>query len=451
MRKLVLSQGLIVILLLQVVLAIVPSLTVASASGDVTVNDFTCNITKGTVPLTAELTSNVTGEVTKWLWEFYNPQTNHWSYNSMNRTAVHTFGKGGTYGVFNVTLEVSGPGGNDSLKKIDYVIANQNTTGLPVAIFSASSTLGNAPLTVKFTDNSIDANSSLWYFGLTDTSTEKNPTFVFTSPGIYRVVLEVSNSRGWDATAQEIIVQGENQEILPVANFSSNVTEGSVPFDVQFTNLSTNATDLQWNFGDGSSNVSDANPEHVFTSTGLFNVVLTASNGNGSDSKTTTINVLKATPTITWSNPAGIAYGTPLSSKQLNAKASVHGTFVYTPAAGTILPVGAQTLKTVFTPKNTTKYSTATQTVIINVVTIPRANFSASLNSGKAPLSVTFTDKSTGSPTTWTWKFGDGGSVTSKIPDVPVHTYTKKGKYTVSLIVKNVAGSSTKTMSITVK
>jgi YVTN family beta-propeller protein len=96
--------------------------------------------------------------------------------------------------------------------------------------------------------------------------------------------------------------------ILPVANFNSNATEGSVPLDVQFTDLSTNATDLQWNFGDGSSNVSVPNPEHIFTSIGSFNVVLTASNANGSDSKSMAINVQKATPTITWSNPATVLH-----------------------------------------------------------------------------------------------------------------------------------------------
>ena len=59
-------------------------------------------------------------------------------------------------------------------------------------------------------------------------------------------------------------------------------------------------------------------------------------------SKDVTINVNKATPTITWSNPADITYGTALSSTQLNAVATdpvtgntVTGTFIYTPAAGT--------------------------------------------------------------------------------------------------------------------
>ena len=131
---------------MEATLAIIPSITVASAAGNVTINDFTCNITKGTVPFEARLTGNVTGKVTNWLWEFYNPQIDHWSYSSGNRTTGHTFGRAGAYGVFNVTLVVSGPGGNASLKKIDYVVGNKNTTGLPVASFSASPTSGGAPL-----------------------------------------------------------------------------------------------------------------------------------------------------------------------------------------------------------------------------------------------------------------------------------------------------------------
>jgi hypothetical protein len=48
---------------------------------------------------------------------------------------------------------------------------------------------------------------------------------------------------------------------------------------------------------------------------------------------TTTINVLKANSTITWSTPADITYGTALSATQLNATANVAGSFVYSPAA----------------------------------------------------------------------------------------------------------------------
>jgi beta propeller repeat protein len=80
----------------------------------------------------------------------------------------------------------------------------------------------------------------------------------------------------------------------------------------------------------------------------------------------------------------------------------------------------------------------------------PIAAFSASPVSGKAPLKVQFTDKSTGTVTSWKWSFGDKTYSNQKNPK---HTYSKPGKYTVSLTVKNAKGSNTKTISkyITVK
>jgi len=78
--------------------------------------------------------------------------------------------------------------------------------------------------------------------------------------------------------------------------------------------------------------------------------------------------ISKATPVITWSNPAGIVYGAALGSTQLNATANVPGTFVYTPPAGTVLQAGTgQTLSTTFTPTDTADYTTATKSVLINV------------------------------------------------------------------------------------
>ena len=82
----------------------------------------------------------------------------------------------------------------------------------------------------------------------------------------------------------------------------------------------------------------------------------------------TATGTVKATPTITWSNPADIIYGTALGSTQLDATASVPGTFAYTPASGTVLPLGnGQTLSVVFTPTDTIDYTTATKSVSINV------------------------------------------------------------------------------------
>ncbi len=75
----------------------------------------------------------------------------------------------------------------------------------------------------------------------------------------------------------------------------------------------------------------------------------------------------KTAPTITWAAPAAITYGTALSSTQLDATASVDGSFVYSPAAGTVLNAGTQTLSVTFTPSDTTKYTTATSSVSLTV------------------------------------------------------------------------------------
>ena len=75
-------------------------------------------------------------------------------------------------------------------------------------------------------------------------------------------------------------------------------------------------------------------------------------------------------------------------------------------------------------------------------VIAPVANFTGAPTKGTAPLTVTFTDSSANTPTSWNWSFGDGNSCVEKHP---VHTYIKNGTYTISLTVKNDAGSDTKT------
>ena len=112
---------------------------------------------------------------------------------------------------------------------------------------------------------------------------------------------------------------------------------------------------------------------------------------------TAQINVVKAGPTINWSNPADIVYGTSLSNTQLNATASfnssqVPGTFVYTPSAGTLLNAGNnQTLSVAFTPTDTANFSQATATVQINVLkATPQINWSKPADIGYGtPLSLT--------------------------------------------------------------
>ena len=89
--------------------------------------------------------------------------------------------------------------------------------------------------------------------------------------------------------------------------------------------------------------------------------------GCGGGASSATPPVTKSTPSITWATPAAISYGTALSATQLDATASVPGSFVYNPAAGTVPAAGSQTLSVSFTPTDTTDYNSATATTTLTV------------------------------------------------------------------------------------
>jgi hypothetical protein len=124
-----------------------------------------------------------------------------------------------------------------------------------------------------------------------------------------------------------------------------------------------------------------------------------------------TITVTQATPTITWAAPAAISYGTALSATQLNATASVPGSFVYMPAAGTVPAVGSQTLSVTFTPTDATDYATATSTVTLVVSkAMPTIGLTTSGSSAYVlnPVIFTATLTSTAGTPTGTVAFYDG-------------------------------------------
>jgi PKD repeat protein len=74
-----------------------------------------------------------------------------------------------------------------------------NVVGLPEAACEAVAEVGPAPLTVHFEDWSLGTPTSwLWTFGDGATSTEQNPTHIYTSPGVYQATLRASNSYGCD-------------------------------------------------------------------------------------------------------------------------------------------------------------------------------------------------------------------------------------------------------------
>ncbi|MBP1909377.1 lectin-like domain-containing protein [Methanolobus bombayensis] len=81
---------------------------------------------------------------------------------------------------------------------------------------------------------------------------------------------------------------------------------------------------------------------------------------------------------------------------------------------------------------------------LINVAILPIADFSANVTRGTQPLSVNFTDNSSGLVESWLWDFGDGNTSTDQNP---VHTFDS-GNFTVNLTVTNINGSSSSLMNI---
>ena len=84
------------------------------------------------------------------------------------------------------------------------------------------------------------------------------------------------------------------------------------------------------------------------------------------DSVTITVN--QATPVLSWTTPAAIAYGTALGAAQLNASAPVPGKYSYSPSAGAVLTLGSQPLSVIFKPTDSTDYTSATDGVTLTVI-----------------------------------------------------------------------------------
>jgi hypothetical protein len=163
--------------------------------------------------------------------------------------------------------------------------------------------------------------------------------------------------------------------LTTTANVPLVVTKGtpsitwSTPAAINYgTALSSTQLDATANTG-GSFSYSPA--AGTVLAAGSHTLTATFTPGDTSDYGTQTANVsLLVNPslaTITWSTPAAISYGTPLSGTQLNATANIAGSFSYSPAAGTVLTVGNHLITATFTPTDTTDYSVTTATVTLVV------------------------------------------------------------------------------------
>jgi len=325
----------------------------------------------------------------------------------------------------------------------------------PVAVFYASPKSGTEPLSVKFTDKSTGKTTKWkWSFGDGKSSTEKNPTHKYSKTGKYTVKLTVTNAAGSNtATKSKYITVKTSQ--APVAVFYASPKSGTEPLSVKFTDKSTGKPNKwKWSFGDGTSST-EKNPTHKYSKTGKYTVKLTVTNAAGSNTATKSKYIMV---TETSQTPTAYFWGWPLSGNA-PLKVAFTETSKGSPTSWkwdfgdgtsstekspthTYSAAGTYTVK--LTATNAAGSSTKSKWNYIKVSgtsQAPTADFWGWPLSGKAPLEVTFTETSKGSPTSWKWDFGDGKYSTEKSP---THIYSTAGTYTVKLTATNTAGSSTK-------
>ena len=148
-----------------------------------------------------------------------------------------------TPGVYSASLNVTNAAGSDTKTEIALITVSEPA---PVAQFSGEPLSGAVPLSVNFTDASANAASYAWDFendGIID-STEQNPVHTYTAAGNYTVNLTVANSA---ASASEVRADYITvNPAVPVANFSANMTSGTAPLAVLFTDESTGDSITAW-------------------------------------------------------------------------------------------------------------------------------------------------------------------------------------------------------------
>ena len=413
------------------------------------VADFMGTPQGGTLPLAVTFTDMSTGNPTTWRWDFGDGVT------SATKNPSHTYTKAGTYGV---TLTVTNPYGTSTKVKAGYI-----TTGMPpTADFTSGARTGPVPLSVAFTDASAGRPTSWkWDFGDGTTSTQQNPSHSYTTAGSFTVTLTVSNAYGSDSeTKAGYVTAGA----APGADFTADQRFGTAPLTVKFSDLSTgNPTSWKWDFGDGSAASTEQNPTHVYQLDGGYDVTLTVTNSYGTASvkKTATVDgtcIPGATGYITVgkapiadfsANPVTGAPPLAVAFTDKSAGATPK-TYQWTFGDGATStdanPTHTYSANGVYTVTQTVTNSFGTDSEskanLVSVGLGPVADFVGTPLAGTLPLAVTFTDKSTGNPTTWRWDFGDGSISTDRSPS---HTYTRAGTFGVTLTVTNTYGSSTKT------
>jgi len=370
--------------------------------------------------LTVAFEENTQPAATQWNWSFGDGNS------SDLPNPEHTYAAPGTY---TACLEASSIcGSTESCQTV------QVSCAAPAPAFEAQAD----QLQVAFADFSENSPSEwLWDFGDGNTSNEQNPTHTYELPGTYQVCLRASSVCGSNQICQNLNVTC----IAPQALFDAEADELSIAF----TDQSANSPDSwMWSFGDGGTS-SDQDPTYTYATPGNYLVCLTVSSACGSTQRCELIEV-RCTPP-----QAGFRF----SASGLTA--TFADTSTLGPAAW-FWTFGDGTSSTMANPAHSYA-APGTYEVCLNVSNIcgstqacdsvtvscpaPEPMFSVELSGAEA----SFTDESTGNPTSWFWTFGDGQSAEGQEVQ---HTYDSNGQYEVCLTAGSICGSATECDSLEV-
>ena len=274
-------------------------------------------------------------------------------------------------------------------KMLEYALFDLSNAVTPVVVPSMTITLGSSPTTF----NEGDSADSITV-GLANGSTALNAstdlpiTLAITLPSALTAtaITETDSTGGWNCSVSTLTCT-QTTGIATSASYAFTIT----------TSVSANATA-------GATTASEAVGATVSSST--FSSAQTGSLTITADEHAA----------ATWATPAAITYGTALSSTQLNAvgnaggnaTANAAGTYVYSPASGTTLSAGSNTLNVTYTPSAAyqstyTGTGTASVTLIVNqatpAVTWPTAS---NISYGQALTSSTLSGGSSNGTFTWT-------------------------------------------------
>ena len=404
---------------------------------------FTADPKSGIAPLVVKFTDMSTGSPESWIWDFGDGST------STGPNPVHAFTK---VGAFDVALTVTRGMNKDSATQTIIV------GGVPAADFVADSTTVSVNIPVHFTDKTLNSPTAwAWDFGDGATSSEQNPTRVYSAKGVYTVTLTATNNNGKDTEKKvNYITVG----IPPTADFITEIPsyqEGSRTQYVRFIDTSIgNPVSWSWDFGDGTNFDGQYPPLHLYNRDGAYTVSLTVKNPFGQDTRIkSNLILVREGPRIDFkADRTRVSVNQYVHFTDLSTNAPTDWKWDFGDGvSGTGQnPDHAYRQEGVYTVRLTASdgYTTnsLTKKDYIMVVNLPNAEFVADKTKGITPFTVHFTDMSTGNPTGWTWNFGDGSATSTERN--PSHVYTTSGtsvasKYTVTLTATNVNGESMKT------